>query len=115
MAAIDLDTLSYDELQKVISEAQRKAEQKRAGEIAAALDELKKRGFTAEELIAALRTTPAPTARKRAGAEGRKLAITHQDPKDPANVWSGRGFKPKWLQAKEAAGEDPENYRVKPK
>lgn len=34
----------------------------------------------------------------RADAKRRRIAPKYRDPENPANLWSGRGKRPKWLQ-----------------
>jgi DNA-binding protein H-NS len=35
---------------------------------------------------------------------GRKLAPKYRDPDDTANVWAGRGARPRWMEARIRAG-----------
>lgn len=87
---IDLDKLSRDELQQLISDAQkalksidvrRRAEAKRAAEKAA-----KEFGFSLDEVL-------------DAGPKGSKSAPKYANPADLSQTWTGRGRKPKWVIA----------------
>lgn len=85
---IDLETLSRDELKKLISDAQkalksvdqrRRSEAKRAAEMAA-----KEFGFSLDEVM-------------DAGAKGSKGAPRYANPADASQTWTGRGRKPNWV------------------
>lgn len=85
---IDFDNLSREELSQLIANAQkalktvdarRKAEAKRAAELAA-----KEYGFSLDEVM-------------EAGAKGSKGAPKYANPSDPSQTWTGRGRKPNWV------------------
>lgn len=85
---MDLETLSREELQKLIADAQkalktvdarRMAEAKRAVELAA-----KEYGFSLEDVV-------------MAGGKSSKGAPKYANPADPSQTWTGRGRKPNWL------------------
>ena len=87
---IDQEKLSHDELQQLISDAQkalksvdarRRAEAKRAAEKAA-----KEFGFSLDEVL-------------DAGPKGSKGAPKYANPADPSQTWTGRGRKPNWVIA----------------
>lgn len=93
---IDLENLSADELKKLISDAQkalktvdarRKAEAKRAAELAA-----KEFGFSLEDVL-------------EAGSKGSKGAPKYANPADRSQTWTGRGRKPNWVIAALEAGQ----------
>lgn len=52
-----------------------------------------------------------PSASKRAGKTGRKVAVKYRD-KATGDTWTGRGLQPKWLRAAVAAGKKPADYAV---
>lgn len=94
--SIDLETLSREELQKLIADAQkalksvdarRRAEAKRAAEMAA-----KEYGFSLDEVM-------------EAGAKGSKGAPKYANPEDPSQTWTGRGRKPNWVIEAISAGK----------
>ncbi len=43
-----------------------------------------------------------------------KLPPKYRDPHNPANTWAGRGKRPKWLEAKIAAGHRIEEFALAP-
>ena len=101
--SIDLETLSRDELQKLIQNAQkalktvddrRKAEAKRAAELAA-----KEFGFTLDDVMSA-------------GGKSSKGAPKYANPTDPSQTWTGRGRKPNWLIEALDAGKSLEDLAL---
>ena len=48
----------------------------------------------------------------RGGSKASKLPPKFRDPGDPENTWAGRGKRPKWLEAKLAAGATLEDFRI---
>lgn len=48
--------------------------------------------------------------KRRSGS--RKLSPTHRNPSNPAETWTGRGSKPRWLVAALDAGKTVEQYRI---
>ena len=46
------------------------------------------------------------------GKRGRRAVVRYRDPDDPANTWTGRGRRPKWLQAALENGRDPADFAV---
>lgn len=47
------------------------------------------------------------------GGKGRTVAIKYANPADPAETWTGRGRKPRWLAAKLKSGDKIEKYLIK--
>lgn len=85
---VDLETLSRDDLQKLINDAQkalktvdarRMADAKRAAELAA-----KEYGFSLEDVV-------------QSGVKSPKGAPKYVNPSDSSQTWTGRGRKPNWL------------------
>ncbi|WGW03901.1 H-NS histone family protein [Tropicibacter oceani] len=100
---IDLDSLSQEELQTLIKDAQkalksvdarRKAEAKRAAEKAA-----KEFGFSLDEVIGA-------------GTKGSKGEPKYANPADASQTWTGRGRKPNWVIDALAAGKSLEDLTL---
>lgn len=54
--------------------------------------------------------TDTRSAGKPKSSETKKVAAKYRDP--AGNSWSGRGLKPKWLQAAIAAGKKIEDFAV---
>ncbi len=100
---IDLESLSRDELSKLITDAQkalktlesrRMAEAKRAAEMAA-----KEFGFSLEDVLTA-------------GSNNSKGAPKYANPADPSQTWTGRGRKPNWLIDAMDAGKSLEDLAL---
>ena len=60
------------------------------------------KGFSLKELLQS--TGP---SRKRG-----PVPPKYRDPENPAQLWSGRGRKPKWFEAALKAGKTPEDLRI---
>ena len=88
-------------LEKQIAEAQRSA---RADAIAKVKALMAEYGLTAADLSG--RTASAPKAES-----GKKVAAKYRDPAS-GQTWSGRGLKPKWLQAALAAGKSVSDFAI---
>jgi DNA-binding protein H-NS len=93
---VNLETMSHDELQQLIADAQkalktvdarRRTEAKRAAEKAA-----KEFGFSLEEVLTA-------------SPKGSKGAAKYANPENPDQTWTGRGRKPNWVIAALANGK----------
>lgn len=100
---IDMDTLTYEELQQLIVDAQkalktvdarRRADAKRAAEKA-----VKEFGFSLEEVLTA-------------GPKGSKGDPKYANPDDSSQTWTGRGRKPNWVIAALKAGKTLEEMAI---
>ena len=89
--AVDLDSLSKDELQKLRKETERKLkdfDQRRRAEARAAAEKaIKEYGYSLEDLV---------NASKRGGS---KSVPRYRHPENPSMTWTGRGRKPGWVIA----------------
>ena len=101
--SINLEQMSRDELQQLISDAQkalksvdarRRAEAKRAAEKAA-----KEFGFSLEEVISA-------------SPKGSKGAPKYANPADASQTWTGRGRKPNWVIEALNSGKSLEDFAI---
>lgn len=105
----DLNTLSLRELRDLqarVAKAIATYEDRRKRETLAEVEELvRERGFTLAEI------TGIGSGRKRRAA---KPAATggYANPNNPAEVWAGRGRRPRWFTDAIAAGRDPESMRI---
>ncbi|MEQ5871174.1 H-NS histone family protein [Sagittula sp. NFXS13] len=99
----NLETMSREELQKLISDAQkalktvdarRMAEAKRAAELAA-----KEYGFSLDEVL-------------QSGTKASKGAPKYVNPEDPTQTWTGRGRKPNWLIEALDAGKSLDDMAI---
>lgn len=100
---MDLENLTRDELQQLITDAQkalktvdarRKAEAKRAAEKA-----VKAFGYSLDDVL-------------ESGPKGSKGAPRYANPADPAQTWTGRGRKPNWVIEALAAGKSLEDLAL---
>ena len=89
-----------NELEKIrqqIAELERKAQELVAAERQPVIDDIKAKiktyNITADEL--GLTAKPAVTKDKTR----KPVPIKYRDPADSSNTWTGRGRKPKWLEA----------------
>ena len=49
---------------------------------------------------------------KSSARKGGKVAVKYQNPANPANKWTGRGMKPKWLRELIEQGRQLEEFAV---
>lgn len=88
-------------LEKQIAEAQRAARTEAIAKVKALMAEY---GLTAADLAG-----KAPTAPKAEGSK--KVAAKYRDPAS-GQAWTGRGLKPKWLQAALASGKQLSDFAL---
>lgn len=106
MTAIDLNTLSLEELkalQKDLAKAITGFEDRQKSEARGKIEAIAKEfGFDLAELIGSTRakSTRAPVAAK------------YRHPENPEVTWSGRGRRPLWFVAALEAGKRPEDLAV---
>lgn len=104
---IDLETLSETELASMIANAQRALKEKQHGKRREVIAKIK-------ELAASIGCTvdihegdkPADTKR------GGKVAAKYRNPHNPEQTWTGRGMKPRWLQALLSQGRDISEFHI---
>jgi DNA-binding protein H-NS len=101
MATIQELLAQRDALEKQIAEAQRSAKAEAIAKVKALMSEY---GLSAADL--AVKGSALPKA------EGtKKVAAKYSDPVS-GQTWTGRGLKPKWLQAALAAGKTLEEFTL---
>lgn len=88
-------------LEKKIAEAQRTAKADAIAKVKALMAEY---GLTAADLAG-----KAPTSPK--AEPGKKVAAKYRDPAT-GQTWTGRGLKPKWLQAALAGGKSLDDFAL---
>jgi DNA-binding protein H-NS len=102
----NLHELSESELAAVIDNAQKalrdRQEGKRKEGIAKIREIASSIGVTVE-----IAEPNKPSPRK-----GGKVAVKYQNPANPANKWTGRGMKPKWLRELIEQGRKLEEFAV---
>jgi DNA-binding protein H-NS len=93
--AIDLDKLSPQELDALISaagEKKKRLQRERIGEVRRKLIALaKEEGYSIEELFGEGSRT------RVSGNKGRSVPAKYRNPGDPTQTWSGRGKRPRWF------------------
>lgn len=101
---MQLDHLSLSELQVLRVKVDEEIEQRRQDVRKEGLEKIKsiaaEYGLTPEE-IKLLNAGKSGSAAKRG-----PVPIKYRDPKNPQNVWTGRGRQPKWVRAHVESGGD---------
>ncbi len=107
---MDLSNLSSQEIAALLAqlpkELDRRKKENRSVAIAAIKATAQEYGFTLADLFGDVPAS-APVKNKRAA-----VADKYRDPENPENTWTGRGIKPRWLQAKLAAGASIESFLI---
>ena len=104
--ALDIDLQSMDkaelsELSKKVSKALEDYDARKKVEARAAAEALaREHGYSLAELLEA------------SGGKGSKGAPKYADPANHSNTWTGRGRKPKWVDAHLEAGHDLEELAI---
>ncbi len=100
---MQLDHLSLSELQVVRVQVDQEIEKRRSQVRKEGLEKIKsiaaEYGLSPEELKALAGT-------KSSGGKRGSVPPKYQDPTNPANTWTGRGRKPKWVEEFLANGGD---------
>ncbi|MBB1472844.1 MULTISPECIES: H-NS histone family protein [unclassified Luteimonas] len=124
--AIDLQNLSAKELDTLINKAKaRKTTLKKRKPITTVRARLKAaaaaEGYTIAELFGTGAAGAAPAATRKTGKAAKpakagrtlgKVAPKYRNPENPAETWTGRGMKPRWLAAQLAAGKSAEEFLI---
>lgn len=101
----DLNTLSLKELKDLQSNVAKAIatfeDRKKKLALVELEDTARKLGFTLGELTGAIVT------RKRSPAVAK-----YANPADPTDTWSGRGRKPRWMEAAIREGKSPEDLMI---
>ena len=103
------------ELLKQADEIAEKIKVAKAAELEAcrteALALIESRGFTVAEIFGGVAAT---RGRKPKAADDARahVAPKYRNPENPAETWTGRGRKPKWVGAKIAAGTTLESLKI---
>lgn len=99
---------SYQEILRQIESLQQQAEEVRKQELASAIAEIKR-------IMSEFGITPADLGfGRQAGktkGKGAALAAKYRDPVS-GKTWSGRGRRPAWVMALEAAGKSLDSVKV---
>lgn len=112
---INLKGMTRKELEKLKTDIDKQlekvAEDEKKAALIAAEKAAKAHGYSLAELsgVKAPRKAAKPAAKK----DGRsKVAPKYKNPENESETWTGRGRKPKWVEAYLAAGGDLENILI---
>ena len=104
---IDLESLSVDDLQQLIRDAEKaivKAERRRLEEARAEAEAVaQKYGLSLQEVFGGVGSDTKPKA---------KNPPKYRHPDDVTLTWSGRGRMPEWLKQLTEAGRDREEFLI---
>lgn len=105
---INLEKMTLDDLKQLqndVAIAIYEYEERRKAEAKAALEaKAKEFGFSLEEVL----------SDKKGKSKGKSGKVTpkYADPTDPTITWSGRGRKPKWVEAYLAEGKSLDDLKI---
>lgn len=108
--AVDLNNLSIEELEQVISNARQRIDEKREEAVAQARADIERiaasTGYSLEDLLGMGKPRSRTAARK-------PVADKYRNPRDPSQSWSGRGKRPRWLQELLQHGATLESLQIR--
>ena len=109
-----LDGMTVQELialgAAVEAKRQEKQDVARAELLAKWRDEAKEAGFSPDDLLASLKTTPARKPSGAAKGGGMKIPVKYRGPR--GEEWSGRGRLPQWVADAEKQGKSRDEFKV---
>ena len=103
----DIAQLSENELAELIAKASRELETKRQGKRRETMNQIREMASSIGLSVEFSETDRKPTSRK-----GSSVPIKYRDPDNPKNAWTGRGMKPRWLNAHLERGRSLEEFQV---
>lgn len=102
----DYETMSRQDLMKLRADIDRAiasvGDREKRAALKAAEAAAREHGFSLAELSAEMGSRTRAPGRGR--AKGEAAAPRFRNPDDPTQTWSGRGRRPRWFNAHEAAG-----------
>lgn len=103
---VDISDLSREELLSLSEKIEKRLVDLEKEQRAAALSEMKavakRHGVSLQEMVSMATSNASPSG----------VLPKYRDPQNPANTWTGRGRKPKWLVAALEAGADIESFAI---
>jgi DNA-binding protein H-NS len=104
---IDLKNLSSHELAQVIENAQNALAEKQKNERRAVVAKIKELADSIGITVSFQEGQRAVSSRK-----GSKVAAKYRNPQNPSETWTGRGVRPRWLQAQLDSGRNIEDFKI---
>ena len=105
MAKVNLDKLNLKELHEIRAKAAKQIESRKKSEIKKIRKEIngliKENGLTLSDIYPSMKPASKITA-----------APKYRNPDNTEETWAGRGRKPKWLEAKIAAGSKEDEFLI---
>lgn len=103
----EIATLSENELAELIAKASRELEVKRQGKKRETIAQIK-------ELAASIGVSVeiSDGEKKATSRRGSSVPVKYRDPDNSRNAWTGRGMKPRWLNAYLSQGRSLEEFQV---
>lgn len=105
--AENIATLSENELADLIAKASKELEYKRQGKKRETIAEIKALAASIGVYVEISEGEKKTSSRK-----GSSVPIKYRDPDNPKNAWTGRGMKPRWLNALMEQGRSLEEFQV---
>jgi DNA-binding protein H-NS len=102
---LDLANKSPEEIQKIITEAQAALVDRQRSQRKEVLAQIK-------NLADSIGITVIIKEEGRRSTKGSAVAAKYRNPKNPAESWSGRGLKPKWITRLESEGISLDSLRI---
>jgi DNA-binding protein H-NS len=103
----NIATLSENELADLIAKASKELEQKRQGKKRETIAQIKELAASIGVYVEISEGEKKATSRK-----GSSVPIKYRDPDNPKNAWTGRGMKPRWLNAQLEKGRSLDEFQV---
>lgn len=102
----DFQNLSADELQAVISNAEKALKSKKANQRKEIIAQIKDLAASIDIAIDIQETE------KKSSRKGTKAAIKYRHPENPEQTWTGRGVMPRWMRALLDAGHSKSEFEI---
>ncbi|MFM8444983.1 MAG: H-NS family nucleoid-associated regulatory protein [Methylococcus sp.] len=103
----DLETLSEAELANMIANAQRALKERQSSKRKEVIAKMREMAASIGVNIEIIEGEKPVTGRR-----GGKVAPKYRNPHDPEQTWTGRGMKPRWLQALMDQGHEPSEFQI---
>jgi DNA-binding protein H-NS len=102
----DLNELSENELAVVIENAQKVLKNKQESKRKDVINQIKELAFSIGVTVEI--SEPGKTSTRKGGT----VPVKYRNPDNPANKWTGRGMKPKWLRELLEQGRSLEEFEI---